>query len=154
MSDELTPDAKTGVNVLSPEELAEIERKVARFREVVTKAAIRRRAKKPNPSLDAKRGARAQLDDPAVQIALIERVLAGATYTELAPEYLHSPSFLSYHLDAAMRDQLEYVQWSDDPRESRAHYECEWSRCMRASRKERHEFWYPLALQRMKEKLP
>jgi hypothetical protein len=129
---------------LEPDELAEIECKVARYRDMITKAAMRRAEKRKNakPDIAEKRRLRRLLDEPRVQIALLERVLAGASYTDLAAEYMHSPSFLSNILRSAMLDCFDYEEGKDS----------EWHRCLRANRKEWHETWMPVALQRLKDK--
>jgi hypothetical protein len=134
-------------SMLSAEELTEIERKVAAFRAVITKAAIRRAEKRrnANPDIVERRRLRKLLDVPAIQIALLERMLAGAPYTELAAEYMHSSSFLSGHLDGVMHDQCEYINGD---------FDCEWHRYLRASRDERHKVWHPLLLRRLRAKSP
>lgn len=130
---------------LSPAELAEIERKVAAFREVVTRAALRRHAPKPKPAaLAAKREARAALDQPVTQIAIIERLLAGERYNDLAAQHLHSPSWLSYHIRHVVMDQMHHVVQDED---------CEWHRCMMAPDAEYRAVWLPLALARLRAKL-
>jgi hypothetical protein len=134
-------------DLLTPEDLAEIERKVARFREVVTQAARRRRERDQKPgaaALVAKRAARAALDQVPVQISILERLLAGARYTTLATEYHYSASYLASHMRGVVLDQMQSDHSSDDS--------SEWARCLFAPRAEFRQVWMPLALARLRER--
>lgn len=132
--------------ILSPEELAEIERKVAAFRAVVTRAAIRRHELRPvSAAQTAKREARKALEDPATQVAIMERLLAGEQYKELAAEYRHAATFLSHHIQNVVLDQMHYDRNDND---------CEWYRCLMARRADYLATWLPLGLARLRAKLP
>lgn len=128
-------------DLLTPEDLAEIERKVARFREMVTKAARRRRER----AGQSKRAGRAALDEVPVQISILERLVAGTRYTTLATEYRYSANYLSSHMRGVVLDQM---------RSERGHLDdnSEWSRCLFAPRAEFREIWMPLALARLRER--
>jgi hypothetical protein len=134
-------------DLLTPEDLAEIERKVARFRAVVTQAAQRRRERECKPesaALVAKRAARRLLDQPAVQISILERLLAGERYTTLAPEYHHSAAYLASHMRSVVQFQMQAGDYSLDDTTS------EWARCLFAPRAEFRQVWMPLALARLR----
>ena len=129
-------------------QIAEIERKIATFRAMLVAATIRRieKERKLDPKLLAKRAAKEELDKPEIKIRILERLIAGETVKSIAPEFLHGKEFLASHINYFVSGMLEFID-----HRMRDHDACEWWRYHRATRSEKQSYWYPLALERMRQ---
>ena len=132
--------------LLTPDELAEIERKVNRFRSIVTKAALRRRQDQlsQNPELLERRAAYVRLKQPAEQIALLKRLIAGDKIADIAPEFKHRRGWLS---DQIYNFVSKMLADDDDPKFN----DTEFGRHIFARLEERRTVWWPLALERLEK---
>jgi hypothetical protein len=144
---------------LSGEERIEIERRVADYRATITNAAIRRRreALSPRGQANARRKqARELLAQPATQIRLLQRLLAGEGFAAIAPEFHHSAGYLRSFVCDVVLEQMEYPDREAD-RTTRIgqlsrsfdNHDSEWFCCLTASHADYYKIWMPLALQRL-----
>jgi hypothetical protein len=131
---------------LPPDELEEIERKVARYRAMVTKAAERRFAKRNTAGgerLMARRTAVEAMKLPETKIAVLRRYIAGESLKTVAADYHHSVDWIRHQIDWIVSEQME----SSDP------YDDEWHRQheskYRGPKGEWRRVWCPLALERL-----
>ena len=134
---------------LSADELAEIEAKVLRYRNIVTTAALRRRAKHAaNPKLLLRRQMKATLAQDATKLAILRRVLAGEPIKDIAAQYDYSAGYISSYIHNVVLDQMEHRDGMGSD------HDCKWCRALTATRKEFYAVWCPLALQRLAATAP
>jgi hypothetical protein len=128
---------------LPPDELKEIERKVARYREMVTKAAERRFAKRNTVGgarLMARRAAVKAMKLPETRIAVLRRYIAGESFKTIAADYHHSAQWIDDRISWIVAEQMPYG--TDE-------YERQYKSRYHGPRNEWRTVWCPLALERL-----
>ena len=135
---------------LPPDELDEIERKVARYREMVTKAAERRFAKRNTAGgarLMARRAAVEAMKLPETRIAVLRRYIAGESLKTIAADYHHSVDWIMHQIDWIVSEQMESSDPYDETETDEWHQQHHSK--YRGPKGEWRKVWCPLALERL-----
>jgi len=133
---------------LPPDELEEIERKVARYREMVTKAAEQRFAKRNTVGgarLMARRAVVEAMKLPETRIAVLRRYIAGESFKTIAADYHHSAGWIRHKIDWIVSEQMEYL----DPHDETDEWHRQHASKYYGPKDEWRRVWCPLALERL-----